>query len=148
MPDRQKADASIIGALRSKGYKATPQRIAICKTALENRTHPTVQQIYREVKKTHPTVSLATVYKTLGILKESGLIQELNFPAGQTRFDAYMEPHINLVCCQCGSVQDIDDLAVKRLVKRVTLETKFVPTTQRIDIYGICERCAKTANRQ
>jgi len=142
MQDSQESVASIIQALRSKGYKATPQRIAICKFALFSREHPSVQRIYREVRKTHPTVSLATVYKTLQILKESGLVQELDFPQNQTRFDAYLKPHINLVCLQCGNIQDLDNPVAQELVKRVTAVTKFIPTSQRLDAYGICEKCS------
>jgi Fur family peroxide stress response transcriptional regulator len=142
MQDSQKSVASIIQALRSKGYKATPQRIAICKFALFSREHPSVQRIYREVKKIHPTVSLATVYKTLQILKESGLVQELDFPQNQTRFDAYLEPHINLVCLRCGNIQDLDDPVARELIKRVTAATKFTPTGQRLDVYGICKKCS------
>jgi Fur family peroxide stress response transcriptional regulator len=142
MQASQKSIASIIQALRSKGYKATPQRIAICKFALFSREHPSVQRIYREVRKTHPTVSLATVYKTLQILKESGLIQELDFPQNQTRFDAYLKPHINLVCLRCGNIQDLDNPVAQELVKRVTAATKFIPASQRLDVYGICEKCS------
>jgi Fur family peroxide stress response transcriptional regulator len=142
MQASQKTIASIIQALRSKGYKATPQRIAICKFALFSREHPSVQRIYREVRKTHPTVSLATVYKTLQILKESGLIQELDFPQNQTRFDAYLKPHINLVCLRCGNIQDLDNPVAQELVKRVTAATKFIPASQRLDVYGICEKCS------
>jgi Fur family transcriptional regulator, peroxide stress response regulator len=143
MQDSPKTDALIIQALRSKGYKATPQRIAVCRIALGNREHPSVDKIYREVKKTHSTVSLATVYKTLNILKESGLIQELSFPQGQTRFDPYLEPHINLICIRCGKIQDVDDLAAKELVKKVTAKAQFTPTAQRLDVYGTCEPCSK-----
>jgi Fur family peroxide stress response transcriptional regulator len=142
MQASQKSIASIIQALRSKGYKATPQRIAICKFALFSREHPSVQRIYREVRKIHPTVSLATVYKTLQILKESGLIQELDFPQNQTRFDAYLKPHINLVCLRCGNIQDLDNPVAQELVKRVTAATKFIPASQRLDVYGICEKCS------
>lgn len=67
------SDSFIIKTLRGKGYKATPQRIAIGKFVLHNHAHPTAQRIYREVKKVYPTVSLATVYKTVQILKEAGL---------------------------------------------------------------------------
>lgn len=143
MQDSLKSASSVIQALRSKGYKATPQRIAICKTALDSREHPSVQKIYREVKKTHPTVSLATVYKTLQVLKEIGWVQELNFPQEQTRFDPYMEPHINLVCLQCENIQDVDDAAAKEVVRKVTNEANFAPTAQRLDVYGLCEKCAK-----
>lgn len=139
-----KSDAATIQALRSKGYKATPQRIAICRIALNSRTHPSAQQVYDEVKKTHPTVSLATVYKTLEVLRDLDLLQEINFPKGQARFDSYMNPHINLVCLKCGSITDIDDKAIKEIIRKVTAPTKFKPTGQRIDVYGICQKCSNT----
>ena len=142
-----KTDAVIIQALRSKGYKATPQRIAICKMALGSKEHPSVQKIYREVKQMHPTVSLATVYTTLNILKESGLIQELNFPQGQTRFDPNLEAHINFVCRLCGNIQDSEDAALKELVKKASAKANFSPTAQRIDVYGVCGQCTNKASQ-
>ena len=141
MNGSQKSDASIIEALRRKGYKATPQRIAICRFALHSRDHPTAQRIYSEVKKVHLTVSLATVYKTLEILKDLGLVQELNFPRGQTRFDSHMKPHINLVCLRCGNIRDLDDLTAQEIVRRVVAAAKFTVTGQRLDLYGVCEKC-------
>jgi Fur family peroxide stress response transcriptional regulator len=143
MNGSKKSDESIIEALRRKGYKATPQRIAICRFVLGNREHPTAQRIYGEVKKVHPTVSLATVYQTLQILKELDLVQELGFPGGQTRFDSYMEPHINLVCLQCGNVMDLDDSTVREIIARVIKAAKFTATGQRLDIYGICQECRR-----
>jgi Fur family peroxide stress response transcriptional regulator len=141
MSRSQKADALIIEGLRKKGYKATPQRIAICRFALYSRDHPTAQRIYGEVKKVHPTVSLATVYKTLQILTEHGFVQELDFPEGQARFDSYMEPHINLVCQRCGNIQDLDDPAARQIVARIAATAEFTLTGQRLDIYGICKTC-------
>jgi len=137
----QKSDASIIETLRKKGYKATPQRIAICRFALQSRDHPTARRIYDEVKKVYPTVSLATVYKTLQILTEHGLVQELDFPERQARFDSYVEPHINLVCLRCGKIQDLDDPAAREMVAKITASTEFTRTGQRLDIYGICKIC-------
>jgi Fur family peroxide stress response transcriptional regulator len=144
MNNSQKSDAAAIEALRNKGYKATPQRIAICRIAIHSREHPSAQSIYAEVKKVHPTVSLATVYKTLQVLRELNLIQELSFPTGQARFDSYMKPHVNLVCLQCGSIIDLDDLTTGDFVKRVAAATKFKPNGQRIDVYGICQKCSST----
>jgi Fur family peroxide stress response transcriptional regulator len=138
------SQTTAIDALRSKGYKATPQRIAICRIALNSRTHPSAQQVYEEVKKIHPTVSLATVYKTLEMLKDLDLVQEINFPKGQARFDPYMSPHINLVCLKCGSITDLDDATIKEIAHKVTVSTKFKPTGQRMDVYGICEKCDRT----
>ena len=137
-----KSDASIIEALRNKGYKATPQRIAICRFALRSKDHPTAQRIYEDVKKIHPTVSLATVYKTLQVLKELGLIQELSLPQGQARFDCNVRPHVNLVCLRCGNITDLEDSAAHDIVKKVATSTKFIVTGQRLDIYGICQNCS------
>jgi Fur family peroxide stress response transcriptional regulator len=137
----QRPDASIIETLRKKGYKATTQRIAICRFALHSRDHPTAQRIYEEVKKVHPTVSLATVYKTLQILTEHGLIQELDLPQSQARFDSYVGPHLNLVCVRCGNIQDFDDDAAQELVERVAAKAEFTRTGQRLDVYGICKIC-------
>jgi Fur family peroxide stress response transcriptional regulator len=143
MSERAESDLPVIRALRKKGYKATPQRIAISRLAVRNRDHPSAQKIYEEVKTLFPTVSLATVYKTLQTLSKLGLIQELSFPEGQAKFDSYMKPHINLVCTRCGNIQDIDDSSTEEMVKRVAMATKFMATGQRIDIYGICGKCRK-----
>lgn len=138
----QKSDTSVIEALRSRGYKATPQRIAICRIALNSREHPSAQQVYDAVKRTHPTVSLATVYKTLEVLRDLDLVQELNFPKGQARFDSYMTPHINLICLKCGRITDLDDATVKEITGKVAAATKFKPIGQRIDVYGMCKTCS------
>lgn len=141
MNSSQKSEASIIQALRRKGYKATPQRITICRFALHSQDHPSAQSIHNRVKEAYPTISLATVYTTLQILKELGLIQELNFPHGETRFDSCMKPHINLVCLQCGNIQDIDEPASREIIAKAAAATKFTATGQRIEVYGICEKC-------
>ena len=138
----QLSDASAIETLRKKGYKATPQRIAICRFALNSRDHPSAQQVYDEVKKIHPTVSLATVYKTLQVLKNLNLIQELNLPQGQARFDSYMKPHINLICLQCGNIIDLDDTTAIDITRKVAAAAKFKPKEQRMDVFGICGKCS------
>jgi len=135
------SDASAIKALRSKGYNATPQRIAVCRIALNSREHPSAQQVYSEVKKIHPTVSLATVYKTLEVLKDLDLVQELNLSKGQARFDSYMKPHINLICLKCNNIFDLDDDTAEEIARKVAAATKFKPNGQRIDVYGTCQKC-------
>ena len=134
-------DTAIIEALRKKGYKATSQRIAISRYALRGRNHPTAQRIYGEVKPVYPTVSLATVYKTLHLLRDLGLVQELAFPEGETRFDNYAQPHANLICQGCGSISDVDDPVTRGMVSRIASRARFTLTGQRLDIYGLCERC-------
>ncbi|WP_048180519.1 Fur family transcriptional regulator [Methanosarcina siciliae] len=141
MTSLQDSDSYIIKALRGKGYKATPQRIAIGRFALHNHAHPTAQRIYNEVKKIYPTVSLATVYKTIQILKEVGLIQELNLEKDQARFDPNMEPHAHLVCLQCKSISDCTDPMISEIVDRMSNKADFSAGEWNFDVYGICSNC-------
>lgn len=143
MHSAKKTLKSIIEAFRKKGYKATPQRIAIVKYALQNPTHPTAQSIYQKVREEYPTVSLATVYKTLKVLKELDLIQELPFSQGRTRFDPNITPHINMVCLKCGKIVDLTSNEIRSVIKQVAESAKFKLTGQRLDIYGFCEKCWK-----
>ena len=105
--------------------RATPQRIAISRYILRNHEHPSAQKTYQEVKKTHPTVSLATIYTTIKILKKTGLICELKLPQSQTRYDPNTEPHAHLVCLHCGSVTDWMDPIMQKLVKNVSSKANF-----------------------
>jgi len=142
-PSKPLSDAKIVEALRRRGYKATPQRIAICRFVLHNRAHPTAQETYREVRQAYPTVSLATVYKTLSVLSELGLVQELPLGHGEARFDSYVEPHVNLVCRRCGNISDLEHRLAREIVTRVAAVANFTPTGQRLDMYGICQKCSR-----
>ena len=138
-------DSTIIKTFRNSGYRATPQRIAISRYILRNHEHPTAQKTYQEVKKTHPTVSLATIYTTIKILKETGLICELNLPQSQTRYDPNTEPHVHLVCLRCGDITDWMDPIMEKLVKNVSREAKFTVIGSSFDLEGICESCDRRA---
>jgi len=103
-------------------------------------------RIYRQVKKLHPTVSVATVYKTLNILKELGMIQELAFPEEEARFDPNMKPHLNLVCYRCGKVTDIEDRIAREMIVRISEMAEFAVTGQRLELNGICNSCGGRIN--
>lgn len=141
-------DSVIIKAFRNSGYRATPQRIAISRFILRNHEHPTAQKTYLEVKKTHPTVSLATIYTTIKILKEIGLICELNLQSqSQARYDSNTEPHLHLICLQCGSIIDCMDSIMQKLIKNVSHNANFTVIGSSFDLEGICMNCErKTRN--
>jgi Fur family peroxide stress response transcriptional regulator len=134
-------DSSIINIFRNSGYKATPQRIAIGRYILSNHEHPTAQKAYLEVKKMYPTVSLATVYNTIKILKESGLILELNMPQGIKRLDPNTEPHAHLLCLRCGSISDWMNPIMPKLIAKVSSDANFTVTGSSLDLQGICNSC-------
>ena len=139
-------ELSIIKTFRDSGYRATPQRIAISRYILRNHEHPTAQKAYFEVKKIHPTVSLATIYTTFKILKETGLIRELNLTQGQTRFDPNTEPHIHLLCLQCGSISDWMNPIIPKLIGKVSADANFAVIRSNLDLKGICESCGQAKN--
>ncbi len=145
MISAESLDQTIIKTFRNSGYRATPQRIAISRYILRNHEHPTAQRTYQEIKKTHPTVSLATIYTTIKILKETGLICELNLPLSQTRYDPNIEPHLHLVCLRCGSIADWMDPIMQKLVQNVSHKTNFTVIGSSFDLEGICESCDRRA---
>ncbi len=143
MPDLDDPETTIIKTFRNSGYRATPQRIAISRYILSNNEHPTAQKTYLEVRKTHPTVSLSTVYNTIKILKETGLVLELNLPQGETRFDPFIEPHAHLLCQQCGGISDWVDPMMPELIAKASVDANFVVTESVFELKGVCKGCRK-----
>ena len=93
--------------LREKGLKVTPQRIAVYNMLLGTTAHPNAEMIYKTLEPTNPTMSLATVYKTLDFFKQLGLVQELNVGESSSRYDAVVRCHPHTVCRICGRVDDL-----------------------------------------
>jgi Fur family peroxide stress response transcriptional regulator len=133
----------LISTFRKKGFKVTTQRLAICKFILSRKDHPTAEQIYQELKGEYPTISLGTIYKTLHLLKELGLIQELGFNRGSIRYDPDMELHINMVCSKCGKIHDYKAKNVEQFWSAIISDLEIRPKGQRIDIYYECDDCKK-----
>ena len=134
----------LITKLREKDFKATPQRLAICELILSNKEHPTVEQVYRQVQKKYPTLSLATVYQTLHLLTEIGMLQELGFRDGITRYDPDTSPHINIVCKNCGKIQNYESLTIQDFLSRIAVELSHPLIEQHLEIYTYCNQCKKS----
>ena len=93
--------------IKRQGYRITPQRLAILKILAASAGHPSVEQIYNRVKQDFPTTSLATVYKTVVLLKNEGEILELGFANGSRRYDGNKPyPHPHLICLECQNIFD------------------------------------------
>ncbi|WP_313528164.1 Fur family transcriptional regulator [Anaerotignum sp.] len=129
--------------LREKGLKVTPQRIAVYNMLLSTSEHPNAETIYKALEPTNPTMSLATVYKTLDFFKQLGLVQELNVREGSSRYDAVVKCHPHTVCTECGQVRDLymDDLT--EIHKKLAQELDFEVECEQLILYGICADCRK-----
>jgi Fur family peroxide stress response transcriptional regulator len=133
---------SIVKALREKGMKITPQRLAIIEVLIErNDDHPGAGVIYREARKKIRRISLSTVYATLGELSRRGIIKTLQFDQMENRYEGNIEEHINLICKGCGKIVDFKaPVAVDPAM--ITKKTGFRMLDSRLEYYGYCRDCA------
>ena len=140
----------LVARLRPLGLRLTPQRLAIAEVVVNSADHPSVREIYERVREFFPYVTLATVYSTLDVLAEAGVVRELPFQR-LSRYDANLSPHANLVCMGCSSVVDAEVGAetVAELLRVVNRESGFEVASQRVDFYGWCSGCrVETADRR
>ncbi len=132
----------LVDKLRPLGVRLTPQRLAIAEVVVNSADHPSVKEIFARVRAFFPYVTIATVYSTLTMLEDVGIVRELPFQR-QSRYDANLSPHVNLVCVGCGSVIDaeVGQDTVIELQDLVAGETDFQVASQRVDFYGWCSGC-------
>ncbi len=130
----------IIEAFRRNGFRATTQRIAIAQVVLGSKDHPTAEQVYELVRRSHPSISLSTVYNTLHAMRDVNMLQELAFD-NVHRYDPNASVHVNLVCQKCGEIVDIEDETIEKEVDRISKRRGFSITGHRFDVYGVCRRC-------
>ncbi len=132
----------LVDKLRPLGVRLTPQRLAIAEVVVNSADHPSVKEIFARVRAFFPYVTIATVYSTLTMLEDVGIVRELPFQR-QSRYDANLSPHVNLVCVGCGNVVDaeVGQEMVVELQDLVTAETDFQVASQRVDFYGWCSGC-------
>ena len=129
--------------LRELGIRLTPQRLAIAEVVVNSGDHPSVKEVFERVKAFFPYVTLATVYSTLDVLERAAIVRQLPFQR-QSRYDANLSPHANLVCISCGSVVDADvgQSMVADLQRMLETESDFEVAANRVDFYGWCSSCS------
>ena len=131
----------LIKELRKKGYKVTPQRLAISEFILSNKNHLTAEEIYEEIKKKFPSISISTIYQVLRLLTSLGKINELKFVDNKSRYESDVTPHINAICPKCGNIEDYYSQNIEEFMLKIKQEFKFEPISHRIDIYRYCVKC-------
>ena len=130
--------------LRQRNFRITPQRIAVIKILAFSEGHPSVENIYEQVKRDFPTTSLATVYKTVTLLKELNEVLELGFPEGSNRYDGNKPyPHPHLICIKCKKIVDPDLASLADMTQELVSDTGFQIINHRLDFFGICPDCQK-----
>jgi len=132
----------MLAKLRERGFRITPQRLAVLKILASSEDHPSVEQIYEQVKADFPTTSLATIYKAVTLLKELNEVLELGFPEGSNRYDGNKPyPHPHMICIKCKNIMDPDLMGLKQLTEEAAQKTGYKIIDHRLDFFGICPAC-------
>ncbi len=124
-----------------KGFKRTPQRMAILEYLEGNTSHPSAETIYKAVSKRHRSMSFATVYNTLNTLVTSGAIRDLTIDPDRRRYDPNVQPHHHLLCLDCKKVVDIQEPIAVEVPAGIAEEYRI--TGNHIEFYGYCTSCGK-----
>lgn len=141
----------MVAGLRSRGLKATPQRLALIRELADDPTHPTALELYERLRTAMPTMSFATVYNTLAALCEQGLCTSRALEPGPVRFDPNVAPHDHAVCDGCGRVVDVMSrgtpaTSLADCGPSVELAGFAVRSVERI-YRGRCDECATLEDR-
>lgn len=128
------------------GLKSSSRRDLILETLAECGGHVTAEELLRAVRARDPRVGAATVYRTLRILQDSGIVAERHFEGGATQFEVLGDHHHDhLICTQCKAIIEFEDDAIEREQQRVADQYGFELHSHRHELYGLCPRCKRRA---
>jgi len=132
----------LIAALQASGHRITPQRRVVLEVLEGSREHLDAEALYQRARQRSPRISLATVYRTVAVLKQMGLVAEYSLGEEHGHFEAVTEvPHYHFTCLGCGQVVEFDApqvaLAVQELAEREGLEVRAV----QFSLTGYCAHC-------
>ena len=130
--------------ISGRRLKNTKQRDLIAAIALRADGHIGVEEIFRVARKKDPKVGFSTVYRTMKLLKECGLVIERHFGDGVTRYEPLREGehHDHLICTSCGLIVEFEDESIEERQDAVALRHGFAVQSHKHEIYGLCPRCA------
>lgn len=140
--DVKKRMHSMVSKLREHDFRITPQRWAVLRVLAASEGHPSVERIYETVRQEFPTTSIATIYKTVNLLKQINELLEISFPDGSNRYDGYKPfPHPHVICVRCKKIIDPDLGSLKEITAEAADQTGFDILSHRLDFFGICSDC-------
>lgn len=131
--------------LSDKGLKSTQQREIILDEFLRAGSHLSTEELYLRIRRQHPNIGYATVYRTLKLFSECGIAEEHNFGDGQTRYESVAgeEHHDHLICTSCKRIIEFEDPRIESLQDEVARLHDFKILNHRLELYGLCSDCRK-----
>lgn len=141
MADPQTRFTELVAVLKAHHYRLTPQRLELVRLIATSEGHPNAARLHAEIAARFPTMSLATVYKTLALLKEINQVVEIDLH-GDSHYDGRRpRPHPHLVCLQCGSILDAQLELDPSLIRKLEQSSGFQISHPHITLYGLCPEC-------
>ena len=132
---------TIIDRFRASGRKVTPQRVAVFEVLCERGGHPTVDQIYQEVRKRFPMISLNTVYQIMEALVQMKIVSPLVHGLEAARYETDPSPHHHAICVACKRIIDIFDPDLGRVRHPRVVKDRFQVLGHRVEFFGYCADC-------
>jgi len=128
--------------LRDRGLKSTAPRDDIARVFFELGRHISAEELYGEVKRVNPHVGYATIYRTLKLLKECGLLSERHFDEGQARYEVAGEHHHDhFICENCGKIMEFENDELEKIQQVVARRLGVTLTRHKMELYGLCAEC-------
>ncbi len=142
---KQAAVEQFSAYLSGQGLRSTTQRDNILGMFVDAGQHLSAEELYMRIKEVHPGIGYATVYRTLKLLAEAGLADEIRFEDGFTRYEfkASGDHHDHLICTQCGTILEFENERIEALQQDVARKNKFMVQSHKLELYGLCARCQK-----
>ncbi len=142
-----KSKQIFIEYLKQKNLKRSQQREFILDLFLATHRHVTTEELYQLAIKEFPQIGYSTVHRTLKLLSECGLASERHFGDRYTRFERKQKDqhHDHLICTKCGKIIEFESQKIEKLQNNVAKQENFKVTHHRLELYGICNKCQKTA---
>lgn len=120
----------------------TKQKQIVYEVLMENKTHPTMKEIYSLAKKKDPTIGQATIYRNVHKLFEDGKLRKIDY-SGKEYFDINQEEHIHLVCKKCGKITDLFEYYIEDIRKILNEQQNFKCEEIQVLVTGLCSNCQK-----
>jgi Fur family ferric uptake transcriptional regulator len=141
----QKERAIFQDYIRSRNLRHSGQRTQILDVFLQTEKHITAEELYRMVQRKNPAIGSATVYRTLKLLRESGICRELKLDDGTSRYEHLYghNHHDHMICTHCGTMVEVFSPGIERLQEKLAKSNGFRIQSHRLELYGTCKKCSK-----
>lgn len=131
--------------IKAKGLRHTSQRDEILRVFLSVEKHLSADELHKLVSRKNPGIGYVTVYRTMKLLAEAGLCNEVDFGDGVVRFEHKYghNHHDHLICMKCGSYTEVVSPEIEKLQDELAKGSKFIPLKHKLQIFGVCSNCSK-----